>query len=255
MANKFNMILLGGLIIVILLLSWKIGVLRDQQQDALDEVKKEIIANDSLVKEKEGQYAKLVDYYNTEKDLKNQLKESNKELYKEIKKEQEKIIGLTNAIVSLEKKVDSGKVEVDPLDTNRLNLTLTYPDNKDPFINWKGSIDKVTSYYKGEWTFGKMPIQIVLTEEKRGLWKTRVVGPEWFKLDSLSVNTLPPDKKEKTIQFLLGGGYIKSMSNTPDGISIGGGVNVFGSHNIVVTANTNKEVGLNYYYKIKSFKK
>ena len=255
MANKFNMILLGGLILVILFLSWEVTILKDQQQDALDEVKKEIIANDSLVKEKEGQYAKLVDYYNTEKDLKNQLKDSNKELYNTIKKEQEKIIGLTNAIISLEKKVDSGKVEVDPLDTNKLNLTLTYPNNKDPFINWKGSVDKVTSYYRGEWTFGKMPIQIVLTEEKRGLWKTRVVGPEWFKLDSLSVNTLPPDKKEKSIQFLLGGGYIKSLSNGPDAVSIGGGVNLFGGHNIVLTANTNKELGVNYYYKIKSFKK
>ena len=81
MTNKFNMILLGGLILVILFLSWKVSILKDQQQDALDEVKKEIIANDSLVKEKEGQYAKLVDYYNTEKDLKNQLKDSNKELY------------------------------------------------------------------------------------------------------------------------------------------------------------------------------
>ena len=42
MANKFNMILLGALVIVILFLSWKIGILRDQQQEALDDVKKEI---------------------------------------------------------------------------------------------------------------------------------------------------------------------------------------------------------------------
>ena len=158
-------------------------------------------------------------------------------------------------IISLEKKVNEGQGEVDEIDTNKINLTLTYPDDKEAFINWKGSVDKVTAYYKGEWTFGKMPIQIVLSEEKRGLWKTRVVGPEWFKLDSISVNSLPPDKKEKTIQFLMGGGYIKSLSNGPDAISIGGGVNLFGNHNLILTTNSNKEVSLNYYYKLKSFKK
>ena len=60
------------------------------QKDAISEttaLKKSIIASDKLTKEAEGQYAKLVDYYKTEKDLINDIKENNIELYKTIKKQ------------------------------------------------------------------------------------------------------------------------------------------------------------------------
>ena len=38
-------------------------------------------------------------------------------------------------------------------------------------------------------------------------------------------------------------------------ISVGFGLNLFDKHNIIVNTNTNKEVGVNYYYKFQSFKK
>ena len=47
------------------------------QKDAISEttaLKKSIIASDKLTKEAEGQYAKLVDYYKTERDLINDIK-------------------------------------------------------------------------------------------------------------------------------------------------------------------------------------
>jgi len=100
----------------------------------------------------------------------------------------------------------------------RFNLKLKYPEDKNPFITWDGSVNKNTAYYKGEWSFGKLPLQIVLTEEKRGLWKTRLIGPDWFKCDSLMVNSLPAEQytenKARKLQFLVGGGYNKSLSPT-----------------------------------------
>lgn len=260
MENKFTKILLGGLIIVILFLSWRIGILKNSNENDIKELRKSIIENDSLRKEKDGQYAKLVNYYSSERDLKNELKESNKELYQTIKKQNERILSLTNAVITLQGQVSEGFGHVDPLDTNKINLALKYPNEGTPFINWIGSVDKRSSYYKGDWTFGKLPLQIVLTEEKRGLWKSRLIGPEWLVVDSMSVNSLPAEQytenKERKLQFMIGGGYYKSLSPTgADAISVGGGINLFSNHNILLNVNTNKEIGVNYYYRFQKYKK
>lgn len=254
------MILVAGLIVAVLLLSWKIGLLRKGSQDDIIELRKSIIANDSLTKEKDGQYAKLVDYYKSEKDLKNELKESNKELYKTIKSENERILSLTKAVISLQGMMSEGFGQSNSIDTNKIDLKLKYPSEKDAFITWSGSVDKISSYYKGEWSFGRLPLQIVLTEEKRGLWKSRLVGPEWLKVDSMSINSLPAEEytenKERNIQFLVGGSYNSNIvPMTMNSLGVGGGVNLYGNHNIILNLATNKTVGISYYYKFKKFKK
>ena len=169
MKDKFNTILLVILLVIIIFLGWRINSINENSDDVQESLKKSIIMNDSLTKEADGRYAKLVNYYNTENDLKNQLKESNKELYNVIKKENEKILSLTNAVITLQGAVSEGFGKKDPLDSNKINLTLKYPNDKDPFINWNGSVDKKSAFYKGEWSFGKLPLQVVLTEEKRGI--------------------------------------------------------------------------------------
>jgi hypothetical protein len=257
--NNFLTILIGVLIFVILILAWRTDYLIKQNQKDNDEYKKYIISKDSLLKESDGRYSKLVDYYNTEKDLKNELKKSNEELYKVIRKQGERILSLTNVVVSLEGKINEGTGYIDKTDTNKINLSLRYPEEKNPFITWNGSVDRTTAFYKGEWVFGKLPLQIVLTEEKRGLWKTRFIGPDWFKVDSLTINSLPPEQytpKENLLNFLIGGGYIKSLDPTrSDGISVGTGLDFKNTHKIVLNTNTNKEVNINYYYTIKINKK
>ncbi len=258
--DKFYLAMIGGLIIVVLFLAWRIGRNNNKFEEAADELKKSIIEGDSLKKEADGRYAKLVDYYNTEKDLKKELKETNEELYKVIKKQNERLLSLTNAVITLQGQVSEGMGRINPNDTNKIDLALKYPNDGNPFINWNGNVDRRTAYYKGEWTFGKLPLQIVLTEEKRGLWKSRLIGPDWLVVDSMSINSLPaeqyPPTTPRKMQFLVGGGYNKSLTATgPDAISVGFGLNLFDKHNIIVNTNTNKEVGVNYYYKFQSFKK
>jgi hypothetical protein len=255
MKDKFNTILLLILIIIIIFLGWRINSIKNTGEDAEDALKKSIIMNDSLTKEADGRYAKLVNYYNTEKDLKEQLKESNKDLYNVIKKENEKILSLTNAVLTLQGAVNEGFGRVNPKDSNKIDLALKYPDDKEPFINWNGSVDKKSAFYKGEWTFGKLPLQIVLTEESRGLWKSRLIGPEWLKVDSMSINSLPPNKELKNLQFFIGSGYIRSLSNGPNSISVGGGLSIKGKHNFLLQATTNKELGISYFYNFQSKKK
>jgi hypothetical protein len=260
MGNKVNYIMMIGLILIIIFLSWKIDSLNDQNQDINEQIKRSIIMNDSLVKLSEGRYVKMVDYFNTEKDLKNELKESNEELYINIKKQGEKILSLNNIIMTLKNEINQGFGKINTKDSNKIDLELKYPNEKESFINWKGSVDKKTNFYKGEWSFKKFPIQIVLTEEKRGIWKSYINTPTWLKIDSMYVNSLPPEEykneEKRKVQFLLGGGYIKSLSPMGyDGISVGGGINLFDKHHIIINTNTNKEINVNYYFKFQNIKK
>ena len=258
--DTFYKVLVAILAAVLAWLVWRLEYIQRTSHDQNEELKKSIIAADSLVKEADGRYAKLVNYYNTERDLKRELQKSNEELYQTIKKQDERLLSLSNAVITLKSAIDDGIGKFNPNDTNQIQLALRYPSQKDPFIKWDGFVDRQTARYLGTWNFDKLPIQIVLTEEKRGLWKHRIVGPEWFVVDSLSINSLPPDQYtptvEKKVQFMLGGSYYRSLTNPTWGsVGVGFGVSIFDRHNVILGANTNQEVGLNYYYKFKALKR
>lgn len=258
--NKFNTILLVIMLIIIIFLGWRIRSIENKGDAAQEALKKSIIMNDKLTKESDGRYAKMVNYYNSEGDLKTELKNSNKDLFNVIKGQDERILSLTNAVVTLQGVISEGTGKTNAVDSNKIDLSLKYPNDKDAFINWIGSVDKRSAYYKGEWTFGKLPLQVILTEEKRGIWKSRLVGPSWLKVDSMTVNSLPAsdyvDSQLRNIQFFAGGGFNKSFDpNITNSVSVGGGVGLWGSHNIMIHATTNKEVGIDYYYRFTSYKK
>lgn len=247
------------LISIIIFMSWKIYNIQATGLAQIDELKKSIIASDSLTKEANGQYAKLVDYYKTESDLLRDLKSNNNSLYQTIKKQDERLLSITSAVISLDRKVSEGFAQTDPLDTNKLNLSLRYPTEEDPFVFWDGWVNKNTSAYLGEFSFSKLPIKIILTEETRGIWKSRLVGPEWLKVDSLSISSIPPIEysqvKPKNIQWLVGGSYYYGLNLGNSGIGVNLGLNLFDRHNIIFGANTLQQLSFGYTYKISSFKK
>jgi uncharacterized membrane-anchored protein YhcB (DUF1043 family) len=263
MTSTKDRILIGAIIILILLLIG--GEIRSNiiQSGLIDKIKEgdEIIVKmDEMKKESEGQYAKLVDYFNSEKDLNKKLREDNKDLQKEIKKQGEKLLMISDAVITLDGKISEGSIEVDEQDTTAFNMNLTYPDPESPFINWKGKIFPERKAYIGEWKFNELPLKIVLTETQRGLWNTRVIGPEWMKLDSLQVNSLPPEefspKREITkIGLLVGGGYARSLRpNGTDAFSVGVGMHILDKHIVMLNGTTNQELSINYLYKL-DFKK
>ena len=237
----------------------RLEMIKSSSNEQNEALKKSIIESDRLTMEIDGRYAKLVDFYNTQKDLNSQLKESNKELHSIIKKQNERILSLTRVVITLKEDVTEGFGKINPNDTNLIDLDLRYPEEKDPFITWEGSINRKTANYRGTWSFGKLPIEIVLTEESRGLWKHRIVGPDWFIVDSLTVNSLPPSEyspKKKKLQMMIGGGYLRSLDRSSgDNFSVGGGVSIFDRHNLIINATTNRDIGLNYYYKFSDLKR
>lgn len=258
-SNKFYKIVIAILLLLVVWISWRLEYIKGKSSDESDMLRKSIIKSDSLTKEAAGRYAKLVDYYYSERDLKKQLKDSNLDLYKIVKKQNERILSLTGAVITLQGKVDDGQGTIDPIDTSKINLSLNYPDRNNPFINWKGTVDRVNAKYSGEWKFGSLPIQIVVTEDTRGIWKHRIVGPEWLIIDSLDIHSLPPDKYTPTVdrklQFMVGGGYSRTISNPNWGtINLGVGLSIVNKHNIIVNVNTRQELGVNYYYKFRAVK-
>jgi hypothetical protein len=245
-------------IIVILLL--QLNGNKNKSEKELIELRKSIIASDRLTKEADGRYAKLVNYYASESDLKNQLKNLNNDLYNTIKSQDERLMSITDAVITLESELTAGFGSIDTRDTSNVNLALQYPKKGDPFVFWNGKVNRYTAEYNGEFTFGRLPIQIVVTEESRGLWKHRIVGPEWLRVDSLTINSIPPGEyttvKPKNLQWLFGGTYNRSFSsNIPSSIGLGVGLSLFNSHNIIFGANSASQVSIGYYYKLKSVKR
>lgn len=256
-------VLYATIIILILFILFGGWYARIQQNKLYEEIRKgnEIIVNmDQTKKEDDGQYAKLVDYFNTEKELNQQIKDENKELQRLIKKQNEKLLMVNNAIISLKSEISQGEVTVNQEDSTVFDLNLKYPNSNEAFIKWDGSVFTQTETYEGEWSFGKLPLDIVLTETERGLWNSRLIGPDWLLVDSIKVNSLPPEEfdnspKESKFGILLGGGYINSFDqNGSNGLSIGAGLN-WKNHSLLINGTTNKEIGFSYYYKFGRLKK
>jgi hypothetical protein len=250
--------IIAAVIITILLL--QLNGNKSASEKELIELRKSIIASDKLTKEADGRYTKLVNYYASESDLKNQLKDLNKDLYNTIKSQDERLMSITDAVITLESELTAGFGSIDTKDTSNVNLALQYPKKGDPFVFWNGKVNRYSAEYNGEFTFGKLPIQIVVTEESRGLWKHRIVGPDWLKVDSLKINSIPPEEyatvKPKNLQWLFGGNYNHSFSSSiPSSVGVGVGLNIFNAHNIIFGANSASQVSIGYYYKLKSVKR
>jgi len=260
MTNK-DKILIGLIVILILLLigsHLKNQYDRSKMFDQIQEANKHVLKLDKVKKEADGQYAKLVNNYKTEKDLKRELKKRNNKLYSRIKNQNEDIIMLNRTVISLKSERSTGDVTVDPIDSNSLDLNLRYPESDTAFIKWTGSISLIDNKYEGDWTFNKFPIEIVLTETQRGLWNSRLIGPDWLSVDSMTVNSLPKNKiaddKTKSFGFMLGGGISNSLNvNEPSAIRIGGGI-YFKNSTLLINASTRNIVGLEYYHRFKKIK-
>jgi predicted RND superfamily exporter protein len=249
------------LIIIVILFYFKNQKIQKDLHNEIQLANKEIVKLDTLKKERDGQYAKLVNYFENDKSLKKELKKHNKELSNLISKQNERILMLNKSIITLESSVNSGQISKDPSDSSIINLDISYPNSNDPFIKWKGKVFTETNSYAGEWTFGKLPIYMILTETKRGLWNSRIVGPNWLKVDSIYVNSLPPSDFGKSdnlskIELILGGGYLTSLTpETPKGIMIGVGAQYKNSSLILNYGSISNFVGISYYHKIQFNKK
>lgn len=264
MKNNIYSLIIGVLltvIIIILLFAWcKIQGLTGKYDQKIDDLKKSIIASDVLTKEAEGRYAKLVDYYASKADLSKELKAIDRELSNIIKNQDERLLSISKAILSFESKIDSGFGKFNVNDTNQIDIALTYPSKDTPFVKWNGYVNKKTAQYRGDWIFDKLPISIIVTEDTNGLWKHRIIGPEWFKVDSFSVKSLPPKEYvpvvEKKLQFFVGANYLINLADirAAGPVGLGVGLSYDHTHNFMLNVNTAQQLGFGYYYNFRRYK-
>jgi uncharacterized membrane-anchored protein YhcB (DUF1043 family) len=256
--------ILYGLIITLIIFLVGCGIKNKMEQDALikeiNSGNETIVEMDKVKKEKDGQYAKLVDYFETQKSLNDDLKDSNKELYKQLKKNDEKLLQITNIVATFEGKLEQGKLE--HINDSTFKMDIFYPTKDKWFINWKGNILTKSKSYDGKWIFGDLKLQAVLTETKRGIWNARLIGPDFLKIDSMEIKSLPPEdyvkdeNKDRKLEFLVGGGYRKSFNPSgSNAVTIGAAVQWKNRSMLLVDAGTDNSVGLKYLYKFKSAKK
>lgn len=214
----------------------------------LNESTKKVVSLSKTIKEQDGQYSRLIDTYNTQNELNKKLLTSNKDLYKQIRSNGERLHQLSDIIATFENKSDSGVVNGDD---SIINMSIFYPDKNDWFINWSGSIFVNDKVYKGNWEFDDITLQAIITEEENGLWRGRVIGPDFLVIDSISVNSLPiVQKKDKKIKLFMGMGYYHSMDDNPSSIKISSGVSWKNKTFISLGVTTDKKLGLSYFYQL-----
>jgi hypothetical protein len=256
-----NFIFIGVIVLIFLLIvsHCENQKLKQDLKDQISQAQRDILAADRLKKDDDGQYSKLVNFFKTQKELNEQLKKQNIELYERITNQGERLLMINNSIISLKNKISQGDVEPDPVDSSIIKLDLKYPNSSESFINWNGKIHTKNLTYLGEWKFGKLPLQVILTETSKGMWSSKLIGPSWLLVDSMTVNSLPPDKIVKPIEYtnlglVFGGGFFKSLTTNQGAISIGGGI-YYKNNVLVLNAMSNNYVGLHYYYKFVKEKK
>lgn len=228
----------------------------DSDKDAL---MKEILRLDKTVQESNGSYKKLVDNYNSQKDLMNEVKDFNKDLAKTIKKNDEKLLMVTNAVISFDNKLDNGitvKIGKDSVTGEKtFSFVSRYPSGDKPndewFVQYDGKFYEQQQKVDGKWTFNKLKFNVILTEQENGMWATRIDGPDFMKVDSIKVNSLPKSDYNKVPKFhlLLGAGYRTLMNLKSTGaITLSGGFE-YKTNMVLVDVATNEQIGVTFIRK------
>jgi len=177
-------------------------------QDEQTKNKRNEIEHDSLTKTADGQYSKLVnDLYTSQKQLFQVLQLQNQQLYDQLRSQNRQLISIINSQHSFKPKVDTVYVNTDG------SFTDSYPDEKNWFIRYKSTILQSGNRI-GDWQFGKLPIDITISEKKPGLYEANLSGPDWLVVDKLNVSSLSINQpKQRKWSFWYGAKVGKDIFN------------------------------------------
>lgn len=203
--NKILTYLFGFIIILLLIFGVSQYLRANEAEKVVKDYKTELIASDSLRKTVDGRYQKLVNDMNSEKDIKNYLKEQNETLFELLKAEKKKPISYTIIQAKPESKVDTITIK----DTIRDGLSFKtfkdyYPSQINPFITYSGEI--FDQEIIGKFDLDSLSIGIVVSEKTKGLFEVDLDAPEWLNVTSLEVKSLPLEHiRLDKFDWLLGG--------------------------------------------------
>lgn len=192
--KKWIAIGIVAIIAAFLHFSKNIELSKKRRQIAL--LKQEILFTDSVMKEREGAYSKLIDDTKKNKEIVRLISEQNILKDKEIKTLKRKIKSFTKIELEPKRLVDTFFVENN-------NFEAFYPSKKDYFIKHKGEL-KVDSLMS-EWSFNPLELNLIISETKAGMYKLTSYVPNWLEVKSLEVHTIPESFiKPDNFDFLIG---------------------------------------------------
>lgn len=205
-------------------------------------LRKSVIEKDSLLKVRDGEYTKLVNDTKKNSDLKNEVKDISESTFKDIKDNKEKITSVTGVVVQPKdlKKEDKAQIT----SNNELYLSSYYPSKDSAFVKYSASVKDST--VNSSWEFFPLKIDVIVTQQKDGIFRARFVGPKWIQVNNLSVNSLPMSKiTERNLKFLVGasGGYRFEENDFVVGVSTG---LRYKSNIFILNGTSNKIVSLGY---------
>ena len=237
---KYYKLIIVSLIIIVAFSL--ILVQNSELKSDLTDYKRTILKKDSLEKVRAGEYTKLVNDLKSSNDLEKGIKEISYTTYKDIKNKNEKSLIVTK-ISTIPKNVQTiDTVYIDTLGVR--TITSYYPDKDSMYIKHTSVIKDKES--KNTWEFSPLKLNVVVTQQKDGMYRARFIGPSWIEAQEVTVNSLPLSPiTERKFKFLLGasGGYDFNYRNISAGIYTG-----FRYKNqiVLVNGNTNKVVSLGY---------
>lgn len=208
----------------------------------LVDYKKTILQKDSLQKIRDGEYTKLVNDLKSSNDLKKYIKEISDSTYQDIKRNKEKPLIITK-VTTIPKTIQT--IDTVFIDTLGVRTITSYYPNKDSMYIKHTSVIK-DKESKNTWEFSPLKLNVIVTQQKDGMYRARFVGPSWIEAQEVTVNSLPLSSiTERKFKILLGasGGYDFNYRNVSAGIYTG-----FRYKNqiVLVNGNTNKVVSLGY---------
>lgn len=225
--KKLDLISLAKYVILILVLSLIFSKLTPgpSKKDIKELERRHEIEKDSLKKLYDGRYTKLVRDIETEKSLKEELKEKNKELYDELEEARDKIISLTSIVISLEDQLDVINLpeEVKEGDT----ISFYYPNNINPFVTHTIRFSDLKTVHS-KWEFKPIKLDMVVTETETGTYRVDMDTEEFIEISSFEFISLPmspiTDDRKLKFQWVYGAGVWKSPNNF--GVDLYGGIKV-----------------------------
>lgn len=232
-----------GVIIILLLLIGFIQHKRGQRQGvSLSEYKKQLAITDSLYQDSKGVYNKLIKDFKKTRHLNKELKVKNRDLYDSVKKSKGKTVITQYIELEPETILDTIVIEGKTVrDTIRHfeSFKAFYPNEEEKFATY--SVNKRNGILTGTWDFDTISLDLAIVEEKRGIFYVKTDTPEWLKVRSVEVQSLPLSPLRKNnFDFVIGAGVGKNYSAMSNNILFKGeaGFRLFKSMYMVESNNS-----------------
>lgn len=231
-----NKYFLAFVAIMLVIATFKINqVINDKKLEAQRiEIKKLKIKNDTLTKVAEGHYRKLVADTLTKKELRKKIEEL------EIKVKD----GVLVADTKLRPKEIIKQIDTVYVGKDSISLIDYYPQKENFFARYEAKINLLDSTNVGKFSFGDLPISLVISQNEDGTFQSDLKAPDFITLESLDILAQPLEpQKVDNFGFLAGGKVNRNFTNGELGYEIIGGFR-FKKVNILTSVNTNEEFGI-----------